>query len=202
MMKLAQFVSVLGHPLFMPSYAFGLLILCNPYINIMINDSLKLWVFIILGLFTIFMPIISAILLKRFRIINSLYMQSAQERMWPFVFTLLWYYMSFQLLSKLYLPHSFVLLMLGAISAIGMALVITLRWKISIHMLGIGGVIGAIIGISHRYQFDHSLLIIGLVLFAGLIGFARLKTKSHNHSQVYVGFLVGLITEWAMIVYF
>lgn len=202
MMKLAQFVSVLAHPLFMPSYALGLLILCNPYINIMITDSIKQWVFIILTLFTIILPIISAVLLKRFRIIRSLYMQNAEERIWPFIFTLLWYYVGFQLLSKLYLPHSFLLIMLGAVSAIGMALIITLRWKISIHMLGIGGVIGAIIGISHRYQFDHSWLIVGLILFAGIVGFARLKTHSHNYRQVYVGFLIGLITEWAMILYF
>jgi hypothetical protein len=110
--------------------------------------------------------------------------------------------MAFQLLAKLYIPQSFLLLMLGAISAIGLSLIITLRWKISIHMLGIGGLIGAIIGISHRFQFDHSLLLIALILFAGLIGFARLKTKSHNYRQVYAGFILGVAVEWMVVLYF
>jgi hypothetical protein len=69
-------------------------------------------------------------------------------------------------------------------------------------MLGIGGLIGAIIGISHRFQFDHSNLIMLLLIFAGLIGFARLKTHSHNYRQVYVGFLLGFLVEWISVLYF
>lgn len=202
MMKFAQFISVLAHPLFMPSYAFSLLMYTNPYINMMISDSTKNVVIIILSLFTIVLPILTAIILKQLRVIDSIYMKTTEERKWPFVFTLVWYYMAFQLLAKLYIPQSFLLLMLGAISAIGLSLIITLRWKVSIHMLGIGGLIGAIIGISHRFQFDHSNLIMLLLIFAGLIGFARLKTHSHNYRQVYVGFLLGFLVEWISVFYF
>ena len=202
MMKFAQFISVLAHPLFMPSYAFSLLMYTNPYINMMISDSTKNVVIIILSLFTIVLPILTAIILKQLRVIDSIYMKTTEERKWPFVFTLVWYYMAFQLLAKLYIPQSFLLLMLGAISAIGLSLIITLRWKVSIHMLGIGGLIGAIIGISHRFQFDHSNLIMLLLIFAGLIGFARLKTDSHNYRQVYVGFLLGFLVEWISVLYF
>jgi hypothetical protein len=202
MMKFAQFISVLAHPLFMPSYAFSLLMYTNPYINMMISDSTKNIVIIILSLFTIVLPILTAIILKQLRVIDSIYMKTTEERKWPFVFTLVWYYMAFQLLAKLYIPQSFLLLMLGAISAIGLSLIITLRWKVSIHMLGIGGLIGAIIGISHRFQFDHSNLIMLLLIFAGLIGFARLKTHSHNYRQVYVGFLLGFLVEWISVLYF
>ncbi len=202
MMKFAQFISVLAHPLFMPSYAFSLLMYTNPYINMMISDSTKNVVIIILSLFTIVLPILTAIILKQLRVIDSIYMKTTEERKWPFVFTLVWYYMAFQLLAKLYIPQSFLLLMLGAISAIGLSLIITLRWKVSIHMLGIGGLIGAIIGISHRFQFDHSNLIMLLLIFAGLIGFARLKTHSHNFRQVYVGFLLGFLVEWISVLYF
>jgi hypothetical protein len=202
MMKFAQFISVLAHPLFMPSYAFSLLMYTNPYINMMISDSTKNVVIIILSLFTIVLPILTAIILKQLRVIDSIYMKTTEERKWPFVFTLVWYYMAFQLLAKLYIPQSFLLLMLGAISAIGLSLIITLRWKVSIHMLGIGGLIGAIIGVSHRFQFDHSNLIMLLLIFAGLIGFARLKTHSHNYRQVYVGFLLGFLVEWISVLYF
>ena len=202
MMKFAQFISVLAHPLFMPSYAFSLLMYTNPYINMMISDSTKNVVIIILSLFTIVLPILTAIILKQLRVIDSIYMKTTEERKWPFVFTLVWYYMAFQLLAKLYIPQSFLLLMLGAISAIGLSLIITLRWKVSIHMLGIGGLIGAIIGISHRFQLDHSNLIMLLLIFAGLIGFARLKTHSHNYRQVYVGFLLGFLVEWISVLYF
>jgi len=201
-MKFAQFISIISHPMFMPCYAFGLLFYTNPYINLMVSHSSKQMVFILLVIFSIVLPIITALILKQFKIIESLHMKSAQERIWPFMFTILWYYMALQLLSKMYLPHSFILLMIGAICVISLALIITLRWKISAHMLGIGGVIGAIIGISHRFQFDHSILLICLILFAGIIGFARLHTQSHNNKQVYTGFLLGVAIEWIAILCF
>ena len=202
MMRLAKFISLLGHPLFMPAYAFGLLIYTNPYINVMVPDASKRFTFGILIVFTILLPILTAVIFKLLGLIDSLFMKTAEERRWPFLLTLIWYYMGFNLLTKIYVPQSFLLLMIGAISAIGIALIITSRWKISIHMLGIGGVIGAIIGISQRFQFDHSTLLIVLILLAGLIGYARLKTHSHNYRQVYAGFILGIAVEWLCVLYF
>ena len=202
MMRLAKFISLLGHPLFMPAYAFGLLIYTNPYINVMVPDASKRFTLGILIVFTILLPILTAVVFKLLGLIDSLFMKTAEERRWPFLLTLIWYYMGFNLLTKIYVPQSFLLLMIGAISAIGIALIITSRWKISIHMLGIGGVIGAIIGISQRFQFDHSTLLIVLILLAGLIGYARLKTHSHNYRQVYAGFILGIAVEWLCVLYF
>ena len=201
-MRFAQVISVLGHPLFMPLYAFGLLIYTNPYINMMITETGKYFTLGILLVFTIILPILTSVLFKLFGLIDSLYMKTTKERRLPFLLTLIWYYMGIQLLTRIYVPQSFLLLMIGATSIVGVALVITSRWKISIHMLGIGGVIGAIIGISQRFQFDHSILLIALILFAGLIGYSRLKTNSHNFRQVYAGFIVGIAVEWICVMNF
>ena len=201
-MRFAQVISVLGHPLFMPLYAFGLLIYTNPYINMMITETSKYFTLGILLVFTIILPILTSVLFKLFGLIDSLYMKTAKERRWPVLLTLIWYYMGIQLLTRIYVPQSFLLLMIGATCIVGVALVITSRWKISIHMLGIGGVIGAIIGISQRFQFDHSILLIALILFAGLIGYSRLKTNSHNFRQVYAGFIVGIAVEWICVMNF
>ena len=201
MMRLAQVISILGHPIFMPLYAFGLLIYTNPYINMMISTGSRYFIITILVVFTITLPVITALLFKLFGLIDSVFMKTTKERMWPFIITLIWYYMGYQLFNKIQVPQSLNLLMIGTISVISVAIIITIRWKISIHMLGIGGVIGAIIGISQRFQFDHSLLLIVLFLFAGLIGYSRLKTKSHNFQQIYIGFIIGLAIEWICVLY-
>lgn len=201
MMRLAQVISILGHPIFMPLYAFGLLIYTNPYINMMVSTGSRYFIITILVVFTITLPAITALLFKLFGLIDSVFMKTTKERMWPFIITLIWYYMGYQLFNKIQVPQSLNLLMIGTISVISVAIIITIRWKISIHMLGIGGVIGAIIGISQRFQFDHSLLLIVLFLFAGLIGYSRLKTKSHNFQQIYIGFIIGLVIEWICVLY-
>lgn len=201
MMRLAQVISILGHPIFMPLYAFGLLIYTNPYINMMVSTGSRYFIITILVVFTITLPVITALLFKLFGLIDSVFMKTTKERMWPFIITLIWYCMGYQLFNKIQVPQSLNLLMIGTISVISVAIIITIRWKISIHMLGIGGVIGAIIGISQRFQFDHSLLLIVLFLFAGLIGYSRLKTKSHNFQQIYIGFIIGLVIEWICVLY-
>ena len=195
-MRLAKFISIVGHPLFMPVYAMVLIFEFNPYINLQVRNSIQVIVLSILSIFTIFLPLISAIFLKKFGVIKSIYMKTAEERKWPFLLSVLWYYIAFTLLTTIALPISLYLLMIGAISVILIAHFITLRWKISIHMLGIGGVIGGMIGLSQRFQFDHFYLILILFFVAGLIGYARLKTKSHTYRQVYAGFILGVIVEW------
>lgn len=201
-MQLAQLISIFGHPIFMPLYAFITLTYTNPYINMMIPEANKNFILGVIVVFTIILPLFTAVIFKLFGLIDDLFMKTAKERRLPFFLTIFWYYLSYLMLTKIYVPHSFLLIMVGAICAICIASLITIRWKISIHMLGIGGVIGAIIAISQRFQFNHSLLIICLILFAGLIGYARLKTNSHNYRQVYSGFILGLAIEWVCVMNF
>ena len=201
-MRFAQFISVVGHPLFMPVYAMVLIFEFNPYIDLQVPNNIQAIVLTILSVFTILLPLITAIVLQKLGVVKSIYMKTAEERKWPFLLSVLWYYLGFEILTNLALPVSLYLLMIGAIAVILIAHFITLRWKISIHMLGIGGVIGAMIGLSQRFQFDHFYLILVLFFIAGLIGYARLKTNSHNYRQVYAGFILGVIVEWIGVLLF
>ena len=198
-MRFAQFISVVGHPLFMPFYAMILIFEFNPYIDLQVPNSIQAIVLTLLSVFTILLPIITVIVLQKLGVVKSIYMKTIEERKWPFLLSVLWYYLGFDLLRNIALPISLYLLMIGAITVILIAHFITLRWKISVHMLGIGGVIGSMIGLSQRFQFDHFYLILALYFVAGLIGYARLKTYSHTYLQVYAGFILGVIVEWVAV---
>ena len=195
-MRFAQIISIFGHPLFMPVYAMLLIFEFNPYIDLQIPKNVQIIVLSILSIFTILLPLLTAIILHKLGVVKSIYMKTAEERKWPFLLSVLWYYLGFELLTNVSLPASLYLLMIGAITVILIAHFITLRWKISVHMLGVGGVIGAMIGLSQRFQFNHFYIIIVLFFVAGLIGYARLKTNSHNYRQVYAGFVLGIMVEW------
>ena len=73
-----------------------------------------------------------------------------------------------------------------------LAFVINLKWKISAHMIGMGGLIGVIIGVSERLTLDLNATLIVLFVMAGFVGFSRLRLNAHNPFQVYLGFLVGM----------
>ena len=136
-MRFAQFISVVGHPLFMPVYAMVLIFEFNPYIYLQVPNSIQAIVLTILSVFTILLPLITAIVLQKLGVVKSIYMKTAEERKWPFLLSVLWYYLGFEILTNLALPISLYLLMIGAITVILIAYFITLRWKISVHRLPI-----------------------------------------------------------------
>ena len=100
----------------------------------------------------------------------------------------------------LYIHPIIIKLVLGAMLILFLAVIISNFWKISLHMLGIGGVFGAFL--AFQYLFGGKLfLIITLLFCAGLVGFARVNENAHNLKQVYLGFIIGTCIEF-LIFYF
>ena len=83
-MRFAQFISVVGHPLFMPVYAMVLIFEFNPYIDLQVPNNIQVIVLTLLSVFTILLPLITAIILQRLGIVKSIYMKTAKDRKWPF----------------------------------------------------------------------------------------------------------------------
>ena len=91
------------------------------------------------------------------------------------------------------------LILLGAILIIILAGIISAFWKISLHMLGVGGGTGVFLGL--HYLFGGLLhVVIFFLLLSGLLGVSRIKENAHDHAQVYVGFLTGLIIELFIVI--
>jgi len=91
--------------------------------------------------------------------------------------------------------------LIGAISIILIASIISKYWKISLHLLGIGGLVGVLIALEIIYG-DLQHLIIIFILLSGVLAMARIKEKAHNYLQVYIGFLGGLSVELLIMLIF
>jgi hypothetical protein len=123
-------------------------------------------------------------------------MQKREERILPYVTNLVLLLISAFLIYKLQLHHVFFQMTLGAAAAVSVAIVVNIKWKISIHMIGIGCLIGTFFGLSTFLLIDLRMLIIFFLLIAGLLGVARVTLGAHRPSQVYTGFLVGFLCEY------
>lgn len=143
---------------------------------------------------TLLLPLIFIWMMRKRGIINSYQMPERSERTFPFVTTALFYFATWIMMNNLGLPGVYYLFVLGGAILIALALIINLFWKISIHMVGIGGLTGGFIGLNYQMLINSGSLVLGLFLLSGLVGFARLKLNTHNEAQVYVGFIVGITT--------
>lgn len=188
---IARAISFILHPMLLSTYALVILFNMQVYFSVAIPANAKWMIAILVFIITGLLPALIAVLMTKLGIIRSLHMNDREERIWPFIITALFYYLAYYLLRQLDLSPVFILFMLGAFLTVVTGLVISFFWKISIHMIGIGGLVGAFTGLSLRLMIDLPLLIVILVMLSGLTGFARLKLSVHTPSQVLAGFIAG-----------
>jgi hypothetical protein len=153
-----------------------------------------------LALMTVAFPITSALLLMRSGLVDSLEMHTRQERIAPYVMTLVYYGMTYYLLRRTPLHPAVLAMFIGAMLALGLTTVITLRWKISAHMVGFGGAVGTVIAIATIHAIPALPLVAGLILLSGLLGSARLLISDHTQGQVLAGALLGALCTYFPVV--
>lgn len=189
--KFAMALSIIFQPVFVPIYSLVILYHANTYITYAIPQDVWKFIFIITLLNTVVFPMGVFYYFLRSGLIESLHMHTAKERSLPFLSMIVFHLSTFYVFSRIPVPDLFLNLILGAALSVATAFVINLKWKISIHMLGMGGIVGTIIGIVLRYQVEAVPLVMALVLLSGLVGYARLKLNAHTPLQVYAGFVMG-----------
>ncbi len=197
----AKVISTIFHPLAMP--IIGLLIIFNTdtYINYAVPLDLKKAIIILVGTSTFIIPLLISLLLLNRKIIKSLEMESQKERIIPYLVTVSFYIFTLFLLEKAAVPPIIYNFIIGATLSIMLAFIINLKWKVSAHMIGVGGLVGALFCVGILLDIYITPFIIFSLLTAGLIGSARLILKSHTPSQIYVGFAVGVFCQF-IILYF
>ena len=200
-MRLSKFISVILHPIFMPIIALYLSLKLIPSIGFAITNYLN-FIYLILLLSTIILPLMSILFLIKNKLVSSLEMSDHKERSVPLFITAIWMsYGYYKIGGVLILSPILKAELLGAIIIILIASAISKYWKISLHMLAIGGVVGVLLSLNILFG-DLLEIIILSVVFAGILGFARLNEKAHNHAQIYTGFLIGFLIEAGGVLFF
>jgi len=185
---LALVISYVLHPVLMPTLGVtGIMALSPHYIPQPIFLLVILYVF--LG--TYVLPSALILGLKKFGVISSIHLESANERRYPYLFTALFFYLTAQSVRSFQVPESVSVYLFAGVLASGVLMILLSFSKISAHMAGLGGLLGLTFFISYNYSMELLGIISLLILIAGLLATARLKLKAHTPIQVYTGFLVG-----------
>ena len=190
--KFANVVSYIFHPLLMPTYSLMILFYIKSYLSFAIPYQAKIAIVAIIFFNTAMMPVLVFLFMKLRNIISSLRMEERKERILPFIVTAVFYFGTYFILRKFHLPPIIYYLIFGSACLIIIALTINFWWKISIHMIGIGGLTGALTCIAYYLSVNPGILVAFTVLIAGFIGFARLKLNAHTPLQVYGGYITGV----------
>jgi uncharacterized membrane protein len=196
-----QFITYAAHPLLIPTYLIFILFKSETYLAYTLSASLQRIILFTVFSLTFLLPLVSSFLLLRKQGHDALLMEDRQERIIPYFFTLIYYLACYYFILKLPVSSVVKIIILAAACCIALAFVINLFWKISIHMIGMGGMAGALYILSHLLGAAFIYPFVFAVLLAGLVGTARLLSASHTHAQLYVGFLAGFSCEYFFIMF-
>lgn len=200
-MRISKIISIVLHPIFMPIIAFYLSLQLIPNLGFTITNYLT-FIYLILIVSTILLPLMSILFLIKKKLVSSLEMRSHKERSLPLFITSLWMiYGHYKLMDILAFTPILKAELISAIILIFIAAVISKYWKISLHMIGIGGVVGVLFSLNFLFGGLSKVIMIS-ILFSGVLGVSRLNEKAHSHAQIYLGFLVGFLVESSGVLFF
>ncbi len=160
----------------------------------------------------IMFPLISIVMMKTLGLISSFEMVDKKERIAPLIVTglfYLWLYVNIR--NNDLIPDAFSFFALGSTIAVFMALFLNSFTKISLHTIGMGGMISGILFIIFRYSYgymdislpwieatlrlsDRVVMIIVLII-GGIVGTARLALNAHKTDEIYGGYLIGILSQ-------
>jgi hypothetical protein len=181
-------------------FAFGVRTIADP----------KAVVLILSVLFTtVVIPGFGLIAMKPLGLIKSVQLDDRQDRTGPYIISGIFFLWLFKNVSAGGVaPELFSKFVLGATIGLFLDFFINIFIKISAHATGMGGLVAMLLvtnlswnpNLFELHMFGGTLqlsmlalLAVGIV-FAGLVGSARLALSAHTPVQLYLGYIVGFIS--------
>lgn len=187
----SNIISGMFHPLLMVTYGVAMAL---TFTYLAIYPPVMKW--LLLGgafLSTAVIPGVFIFLMVKNGAAVDLELSDRRERVVPYLIITTSIMVCLFYMYKMMVPFWFLSLLIGACIALMLALFINFYWKISAHMLAVGGLLGGIMGVARIHLMNPYWAFILVVVIAGLVGTSRIFLKRHTPMQVYAGFSLGFI---------
>ena len=198
MKTMAHIISTIFQPLLMPIYGIALLFV---YTHIHYMYSQNFWAIMLpVILFSFVLPSLAIYAMYKLKLISDLSLSNRHERFIPYILVLLSYSFMIFHYYRIGMPSWFLMLIIAPIIVMIFAIIITIWWKISAHMFGVGSLLGGVMGVCYFVEKSNPYyLFMILFVLSGLVGTSRLILRRHTPGQVYAGFLLGFSVTFACI---
>jgi len=184
----------------MATYLFTLLLFTVPFaLDPIKEDRAPSFIFIIFCV-TFVLPVLNIGLFRLLGTVKNFSMPTRGERVFPFIFiSVLYCVVTYLFYSRLRISpndNMFRFLLIVDLLVV-VATLITFFYKISVHSLAMGGLIGILLPLNKAA--DSGVLfypLLGVILLTGVVMAARLRLNAHTLREVLSGALVGFAVSF------
>ncbi len=185
--------SYIFHPLLMPLLGTILYFTVTPrYLDLQL---VRVNIFAIV-IITIFIPLVIFFLLKNLGVVETIYLKEVKERKFPLmiqcILLLLIIKMVFDPYEDPELYNFFVGIVFSAFSALVM---VFFKLKVSLHQMGVAGILIFLIGLSAHFKINLLISISFFLFVNGWVASSRLENDSHTYPELGIGLLLGALPQ-------
>lgn len=185
--------SYIFHPLWMPFAGSLFYFLITPRFFPLPLIKAKM---LAIAITTLFIPVVFYFLLKNLGKAQSMFLGDVKERRWPlFFYNLLIGLNLYQILDPFNYPalyYFFVGILFSSLTAFLLSLV---NFKISLHMIGLSGILMFMLALSIYYRINLIYSIAFVIAAIGLTASSRLELKAHSGLELALGFVIGILPQ-------
>jgi membrane-associated phospholipid phosphatase len=193
--KILPLFSYLFHPIFIP--LFGSLLyfyLESPFYELQQIAIILLQIVIV----TLFIPICFFYLLRTLGAVDSVMISQIAQRKIPlFVQIILIVILIQKAITIDRTPELYFFFLGGLTSSIVAFLLLFVKIKASMHLIGMSTLTAFLIGLSLHFQTNNLYLISFFLFMNGVVASSRLVMKAHTPREILIGFAIGLLPQIA-----
>ena len=194
----AHFFSYLFHPLFIPLYVTYFLAFIHPNYFAGFGAGQKIWLLVRVAYSMIFFPLITVLLLKGLGFIDSIFLKTQKDRIIPYIASGIFFFWGYQVFkNQNEIPPILTSFTFAVFLSSSAALMANIYFKISMHAIGMGGIIGLFIIIMQQNTMLMTVPMSVALLLAGIVCSSRMIVSDHQPKEIYTGLLLGIICQLA-----
>lgn len=192
---LASLFGYLLHPVLIVAWVSLYLLFINTDIFLGLDQASKFIVFLRIFSTSVFLPLMTVLLLKALGFVSSIRLETQKERIIPLVACITFFFWSFYVSRQLHDPAPLRTFLLALFLSSSAALILNVYQKISLHMIAAGVAVSFFTLLLLNHQIHEPVSISVAFFLAGLSGSSRLMTMSHKTNEIWSGFLTGTIIQ-------
>lgn len=191
---LAHALSMALHPLVLPIYL--LVVLFTRTAFGMFPVGLKWYLAVVVLLGGVVVPMVAVGVMRLVGKLDNLALQQPAERLRPLIIGAAAYVVA--ALAIAHIPQVIFLrkFLLAVACCELMCFLVTMRWKISLHLTGMGSAVALLAVLNVLGLPNLFSVLLWAILLAGLLASARLYLGYHRPLQLLAGFLGGYAITW------
>jgi len=190
--RIAKIITIIFHPLLMPVYGMAI-IFSAPTLFGYLPFNVKKLLFLIMLINNVFLPLSLLPFFMHMKVISSWSVSERKERTIPLIITTVLYGATSFIILRFPIPLFLKSFIFGTAFLSVIVTLINFWWKISLHSVGAGGLIGLVLVLSLKMLTPLEWYLIPAIITGGLVLSSRLKLNLHNPRQVWIGLFTGFI---------